>query len=459
MEKKPFGNDSQVDNSSEEVYESSQHPQRRRKSRTKKMPKDKSKKKGMDWNVISSDEEHEFAQHPRRRAKSLCKKETNPKSVADDALEDHKTTGHNSYVVESKAGDSNAPETKNDDRNNQGLDQVDGNNNLTNASTGPSRSYRSTLSNKLSFFEELAQPHTVLTKLPERIEVVMGDIIDAATFCMVQKSELDSIKPMEDVLTEQAPKLEKRGCDELLVGKWIAAYSREDKMWFRATIAAFYNTYKDGTVVDAYLLDHGLTLKGIKYPDNVRNLPPAYKRMQPYAFQFKLHGLVPQNLQPSAHKPLGVPNKWPDITSTVAHLAMESYEKAQIFVDSRDSKGRPMSGRLVLELNHKKIGAFRKYRDFLEQGGFTDKLPNINFNTAYVNSKLAKFVRHDGLNELHPSFTASVNFELREKETRNPRLEPVDQISIEVRRRDLLKELDDIIKSDDNAYETFSQRY
>ena len=138
---------------------------------------------------------------------------------------------------------------------------------------------------------------------------------------------------------------------------------------------------------------------------------------------------------------------------------MESYEKAQIFVDSRDSKGRPMSGRLVLELNHKKIGAFRKYRDFLEQGGFTDKLPNINFNTAYVNSKLAKFVRHDGLNELHPSFTASVNFELREKEIRNPRLEPVDQISIEVRRRDLLKELDDIIKSDDNAYETFSQRY
>jgi len=278
-------------------------------------------------------------------------------------------------------------------------------------------------------------------------------VIDPATFCMVQKCELDSIKPMENVLTLEAPKLERGGRDELEIGKWISAYNKEDKMWFRASVANFYTTYRDGIVVDAYLLDHGVTLKGLKYPDNIRNLPRAFKRLEPYAFQFKLHGLVPQEAVQSSRRPEGCPNKWADITSTVAHLAVDRYQKAQILVDSRNLKGTPMSGQLILELKPKYIGAFKKFMTFLENGGYTKELPIINFNDAYVNSKLAKCVANgdDEPNKLHPSFTAFNNFEIRERhEWRDPRTQPVDQISREVRRLNLLGELDAIIESDNN---------
>ena len=134
-------------------------------------------------------------------------------------------------------------------------------------------------------------------------------------------------------------------------------------------------------------------------------------------------------------------------------MSVDRYEKAQIHVISRDLKGRPKSGKLILELNRKKIWSMKKYMNFLEKGGYTERLPMIDFSEAYVNTKLAKYAQHDWdeLNKLHPSFTASVNFETMEKrEVRDPRTEPVDQISREVRRLNVLSELDEIIESDNN---------
>ena len=58
-------------------------------------------------------------------------------------------------------------------------------------------------SDALEVFKELSCPQLMEAspRPPKPIEVIIGDVIDPATFCMVQKCELDSIKPMENVLT------------------------------------------------------------------------------------------------------------------------------------------------------------------------------------------------------------------------------------------------------------------
>ena len=45
---------------------------------------------------------------------------------------------------------------------------------------------------------------------------------------------------MENVLTTEAPMLEKGEPEDLKVGKLISVYSKEDKMWFRASVTDFY---------------------------------------------------------------------------------------------------------------------------------------------------------------------------------------------------------------------------
>ena len=47
---------------------------------------------------------------------------------------------------------------------------------------------------------------------------------------------------MENVLTEEAPVLKKGEPEDLKVRKLISVYSKEDKMWFRASFTDFYTT-------------------------------------------------------------------------------------------------------------------------------------------------------------------------------------------------------------------------
>ena len=105
-----------------------------------------------------------------------------------------------------------------------------------------------------------------LTRQEKPIEVVIGDMIDPANFHVVFKSELKGIRSMEKVLSEKVPGREK-GIKRLKVGKLIAVKNDdEEEQWFRARITDFYNILDGNIEVEVFLLDHGCTQRGIKYP-------------------------------------------------------------------------------------------------------------------------------------------------------------------------------------------------
>ena len=128
-----------------------------------------------------------------------------------------------------------------------------------------------------------------LSRQEKPIEVVIGNVIDPANFHMVFKSEMEGITRMEKVLGEKVPG-HNQGLKHLKVGKLIAVKSEDDKLWFRARITDFYNVMDGNIEVEVFLLDHGCTLRGIKYPESVRDLPSIFEKLEPFAFKFKLDG-------------------------------------------------------------------------------------------------------------------------------------------------------------------------
>ena len=135
--------------------------------------------------------------------------------------------------------------------------------------------------------EKLGMFH--ISREPEKlIEVVIGDVIDPANFRMVFKSELKEIQPMEKILSETIPGQD-RSMQNLKVGRLIAVKTK-DKTWFRARVLNFYKTFDEKFEIDVDLLDHGITMNGIKYPDCVGTLPSNFQQLESIAFDFKLDG-------------------------------------------------------------------------------------------------------------------------------------------------------------------------
>merc|ERR1711862_651387 len=130
-----------------------------------------------------------------------------------------------------------------------------------------------------------------------------------------------------------------------------------------------------GFEIDVYLMDHGLTMNGVKYPECI-------------AFDFKLDGLVPitgtYKKKSSNRDRVIRAKKWADVTATVAHIAVKTYKRASILVQSRDCRGRPKSGRLIFELDPQRLGLYRNFVKFLEEGGYSERLPVVDLNKAYV---------------------------------------------------------------------------
>lgn len=70
----------------------------------------------------------------------------------------------------------------------------------------------------------------------------------------------------------------------------MAVESLKDQLWFRASVNYVYPIVEGQVVLDALLIDHGITLQGIKYPMQVRKLPDIFLGKEPYAFNFSLNG-------------------------------------------------------------------------------------------------------------------------------------------------------------------------
>ena len=139
-----------------------------------------------------------------------------------------------------------------------------------------------------------------LSKIPKDpnrqklIEVVIGEIIDPAHFLMVFKSALEEIKPMEKILSEKAQKHHYPASygPERVKGSLIAVKNPSDGMWFRGIMKDCY-TIMDGEVrFDAFLIDHGLKLTGLNYPECARKLPDVFKTLEAFHFEFKLDGML-----------------------------------------------------------------------------------------------------------------------------------------------------------------------
>jgi len=296
-----------------------------------------------------------------------------------------------------------------------------------------------------------------LTRQEKPIEVVIGDMIDPANFHVVFKSELKGIRSMEKVLSEKVPGREK-GIKRLKVGKLIAVKNDdEEEQWFRARITDFYNILDGNIEVEVFLLDHGCTLRGIKYPESVREIPPVFEKLEPFAFKFKLDGLVPITGKYKASSPIVYAKQWCDISATLAHIAMKTYKRAVIRIQSRDFQGLPKSGKLFFELDPTKLGVYKRYVEFLEKGGYTSLVPTVDLNKAYIGSKFAVFVEPDAYQprEIKPNFSAMIKHEKSKKpekpaNSKNDFLKPaVQKLSSEVRLMKLRSDLDELMEYDD----------
>merc|ERR1712156_1262366 len=261
---------------------------------------------------------------------------------------------------------------------------------------------------------------------------------------------------MEKVLGEKVPG-QNMGLKHLKVGKLIAIKSEDDKLWFRARITDFYNVMDGNIEVEVFLLDHGCTLRGIKYPESVRDLPSIFEKLEPFAFKFKLDGLVPITGSFKASSPIVRAKNWCDISATIAHIAMKTYKRAVIRVQSRDFHGLPKSGKLYFELDPNKLGVYKRYSEFLQNGGYTSLVPTINLNKAYIGSRFAVFVEPDAYQprEIKPNFSAMIKHEKSKKpekpaNSKNDFLKPaVQKLSSEVRLMKLRSDLDELMEYDD----------
>ena len=134
----------------------------------------------------SSEDVGENAQCPRRRG-------PNKKNATDNSSEKKKAT-----VIPKgpRSMDSSVAAERR-------ASNVDSNSGSNNASSKYFTCRGTLNSDALEVFKELSCPQLMEAspRPPKPIEVIIGDVIDPATFCMVQKCELDSIKPMENVLT------------------------------------------------------------------------------------------------------------------------------------------------------------------------------------------------------------------------------------------------------------------
>jgi len=306
--------------------------------------------------------------------------------------------------------------------------------------------------------EKLGMFH--ISREPEKlIEVVIGDVIDPANFRMVFKSELKEIQPMEKILSETIPGQD-RSMQNLKVGRLIAVKTK-DKTWFRARVLNFYKTFDEKFEIDVDLLDHGITMNGIKYPDCVGTLPSNFQQLESIAFDFKLDGLVPitgtYKKKSSTLDRVIRAKKWADVTSTVAHIAVKTYKRSLILVQSRDCRGRPKSGRLIFELDPRKLDLYINFVKFLQEGGYTNRLPIVDLNKAYVGSKFAIYVEPDSYQpkEAQANFSAMKNHEKSKSQPTpncsfdvesNTSKAGESRLTTEFRRMKLLSDLDDLME-------------
>lgn len=140
----------------------------------------------------------------------------------------------------------------------------------------------------------------------ELTEVILGDIIDPATFRMVFKSDMAKIYPMEKAISKiSADTLHPSYLKPGRIGKdmefhqvsyfntfWgfaVAVFSEKDNLWFRGRIIQSYTVYGGESAIDVLLLDHGMTMTGVK-SNQVRQLPEMFVNIEPFCFTFKLNG-------------------------------------------------------------------------------------------------------------------------------------------------------------------------
>jgi hypothetical protein len=305
--------------------------------------------------------------------------------------------------------------------------------------------------------DKLLKVNGELARQEKPIEVVIGDMVDPANFHMVFKSEVKGITSMEKILSEKVPG-QNKGLKRLKVGKMVAIKREDDKLWFRARITDFYNIIDGNIEVEVFLLDHGCTLRGIEYPESVRELPSVFEKLEPFAFKFKLDGLVPITGRFKSSSPIVHAKNWSDIAATIAHISMKTCKQAVIRVQSRDFQGLPKSGKLLFELEPNKLGMYKRYVEFLEKGGYTSLVPTVDLNKAYIGSKFAVFVEPDAYQpkQVKPNFSAMIKHEKSKKpdekstDSGSEFLKPaVQRLSIGVRLMKLRSELDELMESDD----------
>ena len=142
---------------------------------------------------------------------------------------------------------------------------------------------------------------------------------------------------------------------------------------------------------------------------------------------------------------------------TVAHIAVKTYKRSSILVQSRDCRGRPKSGRLIFELDPRKLDLYKNFVKFLQEGGYTNRLPIVDLNKAYVGSKFAVYVEPDSYQpkEAQGNFSAMKNHEKsKSRPTPNCSFDVESntskagesRLTTEFRRMKLLSDLDDLME-------------
>lgn len=120
------------------------------------------------------------------------------------------------------------------------------------------------------------------------IEVKIGEIIDPGTFRMVTVDALTEVLPMEKVLTRSPG--QDLDPESLRKGLLISVYSDKENMWLRGQIEDIYYVQEGKINVDVILMDHGLILRNVSFPQECRRLPECFSAPPPFQFEFKLNG-------------------------------------------------------------------------------------------------------------------------------------------------------------------------
>ena len=120
------------------------------------------------------------------------------------------------------------------------------------------------------------------------ISVKVGDMIDPANFRLAKQESLKEILPLEDFLNKSPGSF----LDRHFVTKdrLVSVFNDHENSWFRGKILDKYVVLGEQLKLDVLLLDHGLTLKGVQYPEHIRRLPDLFVLPEPFHFEFKLHG-------------------------------------------------------------------------------------------------------------------------------------------------------------------------